>query len=216
MHYTIVAAGEMRSPAFWKDYFATHHGPVWSVDGGLKHCQSLGIIPDLWIGDGDSSSSGNTKELKEVIALSRDKDVSDTQAAIQLAWARGASSIALLGGCGLRLDHQQANLQLLAYHPRRLVLLDGDLEACALDAGDPFVLKAKPEETISLMPVGREPAVLSSEGLKYNLQRQLLRSDSHGVSNTVMNATVKIQSHRGTVLLLRVWEPYSNRSPITS
>lgn len=120
------------------DYFAV-------CDGGLNHCKSLGIKPDLIVGDfdsfdkaelplsfatspsngdrplgaswnqGDSSLGSNGDRPPEIIQLPWEKDDTDTFYAVKEALKRGFTQFLLLGVIGQRFDHSLVNISVLLY-----------------------------------------------------------------------------------------------------
>ena len=80
------------------------------ADGGVKNAARLGIAPDLFIGDCDSSCD---PDIENRIVLSPEKDVSDMQAAVDYALDRGFERILMTGCLGGRADHHFANMCLL-------------------------------------------------------------------------------------------------------
>ena len=85
------------------------------ADGGYKHALKLGIMPDLWLGDGDSlsSDSGCGVIAKEIMNFPVRKDNTDTDLAIEVALKRGYKDIVILGGLGGRRDHEFSHFCLL-------------------------------------------------------------------------------------------------------
>ena len=85
-----------------------------AADSGMKHASTLGLMPELWVGDFDSSGS----ELMRDYALvprqthSADKDATDGEIAVKEALRLGASEIILIGGLGGESDHATAHLGL--------------------------------------------------------------------------------------------------------
>ena len=77
-------------------------------DSGIGNCKEAGILPDLIIGDFDSSEKPKTKV--ETIVLPREKDDTDTVYAIKEAMARGYDEILLIGAVGQRIDHSLVNI----------------------------------------------------------------------------------------------------------
>lgn len=211
MHWFVIAAGEMRCQAYWQSCLR-NNPPILCADAGLKHCEQLGVQPRALIGDFDSYP--NPKQPIESIKLNKDKDQSDSQAAIDQAFSRGAETVTLLGGTGNRLDHSLANFNLLALYPGKLTMADGDFEAIAIQKEHQFESELK--ATCSLLPYGMTPTIVTSQGLRFGLDRVQLRPDSHGLSNQVNAKMVKITVHSGLAILLRVWEPYRNRRPLIS
>src|SRR5687767_6773710 len=96
-------------------------GLIVAADGGAHLAAELGLVPDRWIGDGDSVDPAALADLEArgviVTRASPDKDESDGELALLEAVTGGAGEITVLGALGgRRLDHLLANVGLLT-HP---------------------------------------------------------------------------------------------------
>ena len=80
---------------------------VIAADSGMMHAAALGLVPELWVGDFDSSGSELTMQYREVPreAFPAEKDATDGAIAVAEATRRGASEIVLLGALGGQTDH---------------------------------------------------------------------------------------------------------------
>ena len=88
-----------------------------AADGGIAHAATLGLSPELWVGDFDSATDADQAgfTIVERQSLPRDKDHTDGEAAILAAHARGADDFLLVGALrGPRSDHAFSNLVLSA------------------------------------------------------------------------------------------------------
>ena len=83
-----------------------------AADSGYKNARALGERIDIFVGDMDSYD-GEIDEKTEIIRLKPEKDVTDTQAALEVALGRGAREIFIIGGLDGRLDHTLSNLAIL-------------------------------------------------------------------------------------------------------
>ena len=81
------------------------------ADGGLLIAETLGLIPTHLIGDYDSM---NMPDSTDIIKLPMEKDMTDTEAAVDMAVALGYEHITVLGGLGGRFDHTMGNLGVMA------------------------------------------------------------------------------------------------------
>jgi thiamine pyrophosphokinase len=87
-----------------------------AVDGGLCAAKSLGLIPDLIIGDFDTIAPNILMEFNEkskIIRLNPEKDDTDTCEAFNQAILLNPKEIHIFGGIGSRFDHSMANIFLL-------------------------------------------------------------------------------------------------------
>ena len=174
---------------------------VIAADGGLRHTQTLGISPDVILGDFDS--------LGYVPADSRvfpvEKDDTDAMLAVRLGLRRGCDWFELYGAMdGPRLDHTVANFQTLAYlatHGARGVLIGRDYIAAVLK-DEAISFPAEAEGILSLFCLGAS-AEVTIEGLHYPLERGTLTPDFPlGVSNHFVGKPARITVHDGLVLAL--------------
>lgn len=136
MRFTILLAGHIApTPALIGAVSGTR---VIAADDGIRHAAALGVTPELWVGDFDSSpaipavqASGTPRET-----FPSDKDRTDGELAIEAAIERGASGLLLVGAFGgPRSDHAFAHLILaLRFAARGLEveLFDGQEHAWPL------------------------------------------------------------------------------------
>jgi thiamine pyrophosphokinase len=112
-----------------------------AADGGMRHAASLGVVPELWVGDFDSSSEDLQAAWPQVAKqqFPASKDMTDGELAVDAARKMGATSLILMGALGGdRSDHAMAHLFLaVAWAERGLpvMLTSGDEEAWPLIAG---------------------------------------------------------------------------------
>ena len=88
-------------------------GYIIAADAGLEYLRSCEIVPDLIIGDFDSS--GFVPDDINTIVLPKETDDTDMLAAIKNGIEKGLKDFCLYGGLGGRLDHTLANIQSLEY-----------------------------------------------------------------------------------------------------
>lgn len=80
---------------------------VIAADSGMMHAAALRVVPELWVGDFDSSGSELTVQYRDVPreTFPAEKDTTDGAIAVAEAIRRGAREIVLLGGLGGQTDH---------------------------------------------------------------------------------------------------------------
>ena len=174
---------------------------VIAADGGLRHTDALGLVPDVILGDFDS--------LGYIPADSRvypvEKDDTDAMLAVRVGLERGCDGFFFYGAMdGPRLDHTIANFQTLGYlatHGARGTLIGRDYIATVLSA-ESIEFSENAEGILSLFCLG-EAAEVSIEGLKYGLDHGTLTPDFPlGVSNHFVGKPAEITVHSGLVLAL--------------
>ena len=113
------------------------NGLVICADSGYEHAVTLGIKPDIIVGDFDSYE-GELPSGVEIHRTVPEKDDTDTLMAVKIAIERGCDRIYLYGALGgARFDHAFANLQTMLYareHGAELILL-GNERICLQGTG---------------------------------------------------------------------------------
>lgn len=189
---------------------------VIAVDGGLMYCESLGIEPDLIVGDFDSLTDSFAEALKEieskfpekVVRLNPMKDDTDTMAALKIGIEKGFEIFYMYGCGGGRLEHTIANIQSLIY------LKDRGLKGYIMEGeGMTFVIrnesvsfKETMEGFISLFALDPVIKGVTEKGLKYTLEKsELTYGFPLGVSNEFTGVLSEIVVESGTALVVVNW-----------
>ena len=85
---------------------------VIAADSGFETAKKLKLLVDVIVGDMDSIKVELPRGI-ETVKLPAEKDVTDTEAAVEIALERGAESICIVGGIGTRVDHTLASIGIL-------------------------------------------------------------------------------------------------------
>jgi thiamine pyrophosphokinase len=220
-HAIVLADGDGSSradlDAAWPGW-DEHVDYVVAADGGARLATALSLPIDEWVGDGDSLEAEEIEALRrtgvEVELASTDKDETDTELALLAALRAGARDVTIIGAVGgSRVDHELANVQLLA-HPAaagvKVQLLDGGsrlrlLAAPASDGGAVRLeLPGRPGDFVSLIPLVHAVGVTTS-GLRYPLSDALLRvGPARGVSNVRERPDASVLMRSGRLLVVEV------------
>lgn len=181
------------------------------VDRGLEFLYRNQVLPTYIVGDFDSVQPEIIEYYKNetdvpIREFNPVKDASDTEIAVRLAIALGVENLYLIGATGTRLDHVQANIQVLK------IAHDAGVNACILDAynkislidGEKILSKESQFGTyFSVFPLGSTVENLSIEGAKYPLHYHTLTpDDSLCVSNQIQREEVKITCTEGLMILM--------------
>lgn len=182
-----------------------------AADGGAASLERIGRRPQRLIGDLDSVDPG----LVETLARSGtrverhpvDKEASDTELAVEAAFAAGATEVTLLGATGgERLDHELANLLLLAdasLAGRNLSAVRGAARVTALHGGEHRRLAGRPGDFVTLLAVGGDASGVTTDGLRWPLMAATLRMGrSRGLSNEVVAAPASVKLEKGVLLVI--------------
>ena len=185
---------------------------VVAADGGGDAAESIGVSPDVLIGDFDSISQERLSSLKAegipALRYPREKDETDGELALMYALRRGADSIVLLGALGGRIDHELANLMLLTREELRgkdAVIVNGRQAVRVLRGGEQLRLRGKRGDILSLIPVGGDAKGITTSGLLYGLEDgELLMGFARGVSNEFVSSEASVSLREGTVFVIHV------------
>lgn len=171
-----------------------------AADGGGKLATKLGVVPAMTVTDHDSSSA--KYDQGECVLLPVEKDVTDTRAAMDIAFQRGYRDFLLLGCLGGRMDHTVANLlsaRQLTELGARVTLADAKNELTVLLPGA-YPLKA---EGFSVFAMTEKVEGLTLSGVQYPLNGFTLTLDNPlCVSNRVIAEDAALCFDSGVLLLI--------------
>ncbi|MEL6201268.1 MAG: thiamine diphosphokinase [Pseudomonadota bacterium] len=179
---------------------------VIAADGGIRHAQALGLQPDLWIGDFDSSDSALAVRFKHIERkeFPFEKAASDGELAIFEAIERGATDIVLVGALGgKRSDHVLFHVTKaisLAQEGIAVVATDGRQMASPLIGGASLKPFEQDDTTFSIVGFS------ALEGLTINEAKWPLNAVNVPLGSTltlsnVGNRNTKIQLVKGEAIL---------------
>ena len=208
MKVVVVASGELaESDGTWLD----DADLVIAADGGAGSLDRLGRAPDVLVGDLDSidhgllarlAAAGTTVEHHPV-----DKEASDTELAMEMALGAGAAAVVLLGAVGgERLDHELANLLLLAdpsLAGRDVRAVRGATQVRAVVGGGQLDLDGSAGDLVTLLAVGGDASGVTTAGLRWTLDAATLPlGRSRGLSNEVVGRPASVRLTHGTLLVI--------------
>ena len=180
-----------------------------AADGGTLHCKTLGITPDVIIGDFDSLATEDITSFRaagvELIQYSSHKDETDLELALQLALDRNLTQVFILGAMGARWDMTIANLLLAAqdkFSAMDIRLLDGTQELSILCGEGQAAIEGRQGDSLSLIPIHGDAIGVSTYGLEYSLKDEKLYFGSpRGVSNVILDAGAQVSVRDGILLV---------------
>jgi thiamine pyrophosphokinase len=203
----IFANGILRAGQTVKTMIGPDDGLI-AADGGGKHLDQLGLIPDYVIGDLDSISPRLLKKFKKqgstVLKYSVDKDETDLELALSLAVSLGAKELWVVAALGGRLDQTLGNLGLLdlaALQPLKVRLEDGLEEVWLIH--EQTEIDGKVGDGVSLIPWKSVVTGVKTEGLKYPLNHETLFPEkTRGISNVLTQNTATVSIDSGLLLCI--------------
>ena len=184
-----------------------------AVDGGYDYCREWQLEPDLVLGDFDSVNPARKEELRRRQQENPDttkvlpvmKDDTDMLAALRIGLEKGYRLFYLYGGCGGRLEHTIANIQLLsalAQKGCRGTLIGPGSFYQVIQDGEVCFPK---EQTgyLSVFCLGDRAEGVCETGLKYSLSDAVLTKEFPiGVSNEFIGKESRISVRKGQLLLI--------------
>jgi thiamine pyrophosphokinase len=182
---------------------------VVAADVGLAEAVRLGVPVDLLVGDLDSVAEDDLAAFRssggEVRRHPEDKDATDLELAIEAAVHAGARRVVVVGGDGGRLDHLAGNVALLASSRWAEIEVDAVLGAARVHVvRDRRQLDGAADELVSLLAVGGPAHGVTTEGLRWSLDRATLEPGSSlGISNRFVGTHAVVAVDDGVVLALR-------------
>ncbi|NBB49639.1 thiamine diphosphokinase [Rhizobium sp. CRIBSB] len=190
----------------------THGSRVIAADSGMHHASSLGVTPELWVGDFDSSDAALIARFPTVErrAYPAAKAVTDGEIAVAEAISRGATRLIFVGALGgERSDHA------LQHYLNALGLVDDGYEV-VLTSGVEEAYPFSEESELALeLPKGALFSVLgftALEGLTILNARYPLRNfrlpfgSSRTISNVAEGPISVSLSHGRAMLLARPYD----------
>ena len=193
----IVAAGNTEGIRINGDYDI-----IIAADGGYDKALSLGLKPDVFIGDMDSVrvKVGEIEKIK----LQVEKDFTDTEAAIEKAIELGVKEIDVVGATGTRFDHSFANACLLKKYVSanvKIRIFDAHNEIFAINSD--CVIKGKKGETLSLLPLDSKVLGVTLKGFYYPLEDADVNiGTTLTVSNVITEDIAEIKIKEGVILVI--------------
>lgn len=182
---------------------------VIAADSGADRLKCMGVTPDVLTGDFDSISEEDYAGLDatgiEILRFPVEKDMTDSELAIELALDRGCDEIILLGALGTRLDHSLSNIYLLKK------LIDRGVRGMIADehnevylTGSSITLKRDGDMKLSLLPLSGSVRGVTTYGLYYPLKDAVLETGSSlGVSNEFIEDTATVTITEGLLLVIK-------------
>ena len=203
LHAWVVAGGDPQDPALLAELLPAQL--VVAADSGADIARSLGLVPDVIVGDFDSVTPEGAAAAAEWRRFPADKDATDLELALAEARDRGAGSITVVGGAGGRLDHFLANVAALASDELAAVRVDALMGAARLwVVRRRGTITGRPGDLVTLLPYGGPATGVRTTGLRWPLAGDTLRAGStRGVSNVLVasDATVSVES--GVLVVVR-------------
>ena len=160
------------------------------TDGSANHLNNLPIKPTYIIGDLDSIDKSKTFNTK--IIHDKSQNNTDLEKAIEWIYSEGYRDIIILGATGSREDMSLINQFLIFKYFKKInITIVTDHFTISCIKGEK-VVDSFENQLISLIPENR--AIVSSKGLKFELEKANISIDGKTISNRSKKNKFKITS----------------------
>lgn len=211
---TWIFAGGMIQEEFVKEYIGMNRADrIIAVDGGLLSVDRLGLHPTHIVGDFDTVERElleyyRADEKIQIRKFQPEKDLTDSQIAVELALELHSTKIVFFGATGSRLDHVLGNLHLLSMAEQKGVfceILDANNRIFLLEAGKEYPVAKRKQFGIyiSLIPFTDSVEGITLTGFKYPLTDFTMTRFTNptlGLSNEIVEEKGSIWFSKGVLI----------------
>ncbi len=175
---------------------------VVAADGGIVPLLNARVIPDVLIGDLDSSFAPYPEGIK--VVMDPDQETNDLEKALSYVLSSGYKNVLVLGATGLRLDQTLKNLSVLVRFHDKFERIQFEDQLCHIRIASKNTELSLPVGTdISLFPISGKVGGIVTQGLMYPLLNEALENGIRdGSSNVVVTTPVSIQYESGSLVLI--------------
>ncbi len=177
-----------------------------AADGGMRHADALKLVPELWVGDFDSSNDEILARWPDVkrMPYQPQKAETDGEIAARTALERGATSLIFVGALGgERTDHALMHMLFaLSLEERGIptTLTSGEEEAWPLMPGTrQFEL---PRDSLFSIIAFADLTGLSISNARYPLNAIELNAGSSRTISNVANGPITVTLNTGKAILI--------------
>lgn len=180
-------------------------GTLICTDGSADSAIRYDLIPHVIIGDMDSLQKSPDDYDATVVHLP-DQENTDLEKALDWCIEKNVTQITVLGATGSREDHTLANFLILsAYSGKvKLSMMTDYAEVHTMEESHWY--NCEQGQKVSLLPL-REISSVTTEGLKYDLKGEPLRSGGHGISNEAVGSSFSVTVDDGGGLFVFISYP---------
>jgi thiamine pyrophosphokinase len=179
---------------------------VVAADAAGEWCVAAGRVPDMVIGDFDSSEAGAAQRLSalgvEVVTCSAAKDETDLELAVDIARTRNEGPLVLTAAFSRRTDHTLAAFAALARAGAGACAREPGWSAWTCAPGRDLRIDVVEGATLSVLSLGDATGVTLS-GTVWPLHDESLGALSgRGVSNRALGGIVTASTRNGTLVVI--------------
>lgn len=203
MKILIVCGGKLTcAHTILKKINVNDYDKIIAVDSGFDHCNLLDIIPDIVVGDFDSVTNLEYKNINNVIKASTRKDDTDLRLAINEAIKLNATVVDIICATGGRVDHLLANFTVLEY------LYDLKIESKIIDEQNIIQILTGEKKFnnitkyISIIPITSK-IILTGTNLEYPVDNTVItRINPYSISNQATSDYFTLNVKNGLAFII--------------
>ena len=163
------------------------------TDGGADKLKNLELQPDIILGDMDSLTLARGSYNCEIIELT-DQSKTDLEKSLEWCYENGIGQLSLVGFSGGQDDHNMAALwTLVSFFEKMELTFYSNSSKIKCVKGDTRI-DSFTGQTISIIPT-KENIEISVSGLKYSINKSILKPPSFGTRNSAKGDHFSIQSN---------------------
>lgn len=171
-------------------------------DGAVEKLLQFGKNPDVVIGDCDSITESLRQKLKEIIIEDKDTEKNDLQKALIYCKSNNYNKISVIGACGLREDHQLANLAILDMFSSDLDLIMVSNHGIFSFISEPREFDSIPGQAVSIFNLDGK-ARFTFYGLRYPVHERQFAQLWEGSLNVSEGERFRIEIEGGKGIIYR-------------
>ena len=186
---------------------------IFCIDKGVELCRACELVPNFLIGDFDSAENSAVEWARAknipVEKYPADKDLTDTQLALNRAGEIFSEHVALVTGCfGGRFDHLYSTIFTCAAIDRKIFLADEREIVFYLRGGESAEVKFfKNPLAVSLLPMTNSCAGVTTKNLHWDLDGATLTQNfPNATSNRLDADKISVSVGRGTLAVYACFE----------
>ena len=185
-----------------------HGRKIFCVDRGIEICRACDLVPEFLIGDFDSANQTSVAWARtKKIPVERhpvDKDLTDTQLALNRAIELFGEHVALVTGCfGGRVDHLFSTIFTCAASTEKIFLADEREIIFFVTGGESFdVTFNRRPLALSLLPVSEICSGVTIKNVRWELDGATLTQNfPNATSNRIDDDKIFLSIERGTLAI---------------
>ncbi len=187
----------------------THLDTLIGVDRGALWLIRRGKIPSIALGDFDSVSASELREIKarvrQVKEYPSQKDKTDLELAIDESIKFQPKQVIIYGAIGSRFDHTVAAIGLLLNLQSHNIygqIVDNFNKVYIVRRQYQQIIKTFPFKYVSIIPLSDQITVTLT-GFTYNVSDfTLARMSTRGISNEIIGKKATVEVHEGVALVI--------------